>query len=258
MRRSAFTLVELLVVISIIALLISILLPALSAVRVTARTIACLSNERQQGIAFAVYLNESEGNRYPAAEPRAIDTSLGFSGGEWWFTPIARLAGHPDAEGTGWTPDRDERSMMWCPAYLTENPSTNRFRFSYSYVYDVGPGGGAERNFYESIGAAPIGGDSDWGGSRWKQPVRRSAIKAPSAVLIVGEMVRFDGAGRTFFEADDASSYTIGRHNGIGENANFLYADGHAETVSDGIGLMAQWSAGLAERQQAPFNVDLR
>ncbi|MEM6459793.1 MAG: prepilin-type N-terminal cleavage/methylation domain-containing protein [Planctomycetota bacterium] len=55
---SAFTLIELLVVISIIALLIAILLPALSAARGAARTVACLSNQRQIGIAVAGYRSD--------------------------------------------------------------------------------------------------------------------------------------------------------------------------------------------------------
>jgi len=60
-RRRGFTLVELLVVIGIIAVLIAILLPALSKARKTARTTACLSNLRQMGNAWVMYLSDSKG-----------------------------------------------------------------------------------------------------------------------------------------------------------------------------------------------------
>lgn len=60
-RSAGFSLVELLVVVSVTALLMTILLPALGAGRESARQAKCASNLRQIGIAYASYMNDNSG-----------------------------------------------------------------------------------------------------------------------------------------------------------------------------------------------------
>lgn len=59
--RAAFTLVELLIVIGIIALLMGLLLPSLGRVRQQARQLKCLSNQRQIGVALQMYATDNKG-----------------------------------------------------------------------------------------------------------------------------------------------------------------------------------------------------
>jgi prepilin-type N-terminal cleavage/methylation domain-containing protein len=65
-RKTAFTLIELLVVIAIIAILAAILFPVFSQAREKARTISCLSNCRQLGLAITMYADDHD-EAYPCS-----------------------------------------------------------------------------------------------------------------------------------------------------------------------------------------------
>lgn len=98
--HSGFTLVELLVVIGIIAVLISVLLPALNSARQQANLVACQSNLKQIGMLLQTYAAENKGY-LPYGEVNVVPTVTGFGarsfrtppGGEWtWWDTISIMS----------------------------------------------------------------------------------------------------------------------------------------------------------------------
>lgn len=89
-RNKAFTLVELLVVVAIIAVLIAILLPSLGAAKKQAQTTACASNLRQIGLAMQMYSQEY--NQYYTP---FMTVSLRSSYNNWtWATYLKPVSGY--------------------------------------------------------------------------------------------------------------------------------------------------------------------
>src|SRR4051812_39502180 len=72
--HSAFTLVELLVIISIIGILAALLLPVLGKARESGRATACLSNLRQLGLALQLYVQDHN-NRLPTMFDAPVNTN---------------------------------------------------------------------------------------------------------------------------------------------------------------------------------------
>ena len=112
----AFTLVELLVVIGIIALLISILLPSLNAAKRQAVSLKCLSNLRSLGQAFQLYGNDNKGVILPN-QFWGRDAAGTVQAEPWMF---ALVAGRylPDPHINAADQSAAKNSVLVCPAII--------------------------------------------------------------------------------------------------------------------------------------------
>ncbi|MBI3720936.1 MAG: prepilin-type N-terminal cleavage/methylation domain-containing protein [Fimbriimonas ginsengisoli] len=93
-RRSSFTLIELLVVVAIIALLISILLPSISAAKEQGKKTVCIANLSSIGKAMAMYFNENK-DWFPFQNQN-------YPNGPWLVTAFY-YGGHPGHPGDGYS-----------------------------------------------------------------------------------------------------------------------------------------------------------
>jgi prepilin-type N-terminal cleavage/methylation domain-containing protein/prepilin-type processing-associated H-X9-DG protein len=109
MKNRRFTLIELLVVIAIIAILASMLLPALSRARAKARQISCLGNVKQVNLGFQMYIQDYNG-RYPLNTGGTEQTYV--STPDAWFRMVL---GYINDENVMYCPDVSTSTMATTP-----------------------------------------------------------------------------------------------------------------------------------------------
>jgi prepilin-type N-terminal cleavage/methylation domain-containing protein len=129
-RPRAFTLVELLVCIAVIALLVGLLVPALAGARDSARTSACMSNQRQLAIGWTMYAQAHADRAMPLAYWEAAD--IGGGPQVFWWGTHGTASTPPDFSRGFLSPYLDTalaaRSVLECPSqawgtYRPQGPS---------------------------------------------------------------------------------------------------------------------------------------
>jgi len=225
-RRRGFTLVELLVVIGIIALLMSILLPALNKARENARQVKCANNMRQIWMACVMYANENK-DMLPIP-PRVENTSsitvapsMGIV-----MDPNGNIGGIYDyQQGTLWPyiskSVQSRQDVFNCPTDLDAfRPVSRSSTINYTASY--------QRNFTYSWNAQLRGSDMDT--STWNKPtgIRLGSIVMPGQKIALVEE-QFPNDGCAFIaNSNDSDDQLTNRHL---KRGNQGFADGHVECI---------------------------
>ena len=231
MKKQNFTLIELLVVIAIIAILASMLLPALNQARDKAKNISCLSNLKQLGTAGAMYINDYDGR---ITKARISGTSYTA-----WFYKLWVYIGENDIP---YTEIRDKApwrgTNLYCPSCQYSNGYPDGTE-SFSYAQND--------YFHKYPETASV-------------QKKISQIKQPGAVWYIGDtsgIAYFGGRGYiaallndTQMAAAGAASLTSNswvksyrelRHN-RGQNINAVDLTGSAKSLKGGDMILGSYS----------------
>lgn len=221
---AAFTLVELLAVIAIIAILVAILFPVIGSATDRGKQSRCAANLKTWGQGFGLYLGSNDGV-FPdeGIESAVVDPTKPSA----WYNQIPLAVGAERlAEMCASTPRRpprppSDKSIFTCPSYKAADvPSAIAAAmpvFSYAYNLWIDHSVGQR----ESQNNPPYNGS---GKSGFGQLIRLSQILKPSKFVVLGE-----SSGISY---DNMTGYhLVYRHRGT-NSVNILFGDGHIELMA--------------------------